>query len=198
MVKVSKSFSIAAAAILVLLIVVGGFVWLRNSPFATRDSAPVPSENLSSKPITSEDVEQAAAAIDSEEALLYAHADNSFQFFYPKGFRVGRVADEASETVLLQDGQNRLGMQLVVSEFQEAGPLTAERIRKDIPDLAMAYEKAVTVGGEQAVAFISQNPSLGETREVWLVHGGRLYQFTTYAPASDFLSKLLGTWKFNE
>jgi hypothetical protein len=42
-----------------------------------------------------------------------------------------------------------------------------------------------------AKSFFGHNDAMGDTREVWLVHGGFLYEVTTYEPLDAWLTPYL-------
>ncbi|MBI2624580.1 hypothetical protein HYW67_03785 [Candidatus Parcubacteria bacterium] len=139
-------------------------------------------------------------------ALVYTHPKPYFSFRYPAGFTVTALPpDDNGETVLMRNpNDQKQEFQIRISEFDEPfdpaqgkpGPITPERIRKDIPDMAIDTPQTVSVGGENALAFLSRDDSLGNTREVWFVSGGYLYQITAYAEMDDLLGKILQTWEF--
>ena len=56
--------------------------------------------------------------------------------------------------------------------------------------------KETLVGGVPAKSFFGYNDAMGDTLEVWLIHGGFLYEVTTYKPLDAWLTPILQTWKF--
>jgi hypothetical protein len=44
--------------------------------------------------------------------------------------------------------------------------------------------------------FFSQNPVMGETREVWFIKDGYLYEVTTYRELDSWLSQIMATWQW--
>jgi hypothetical protein len=38
---------------------------------------------------------------------------------------------------------------------------------------------------------------MGDTREVWFIKGGFLYEVTTYKQLDTWLAQILQTWQFN-
>ena len=54
----------------------------------------------------------------------------------------------------------------------------------------------ITIDGTPAKSFFGYNDQMGDTREVWFIHGGYLYEVTTYKPLDTWLTPILQTWKF--
>ena len=52
------------------------------------------------------------------------------------------------------------------------------------------------VDGVQATAFYGQNLQMGDTREVWFIRGGFLYEVATYKELEPWLAEIMSTWKF--
>ncbi len=119
-----------------------------------------------------------------------------FSFSYPPEMNTSTFADEDGngQTVLLQDPRTGAGLQIYISPFDESGVITPERIKHDLPDQTVNSPKQITVGGAAALSFESDDA--GKTREVWFNYNNNLYQITTYSELSDFLDKVLATWKF--
>ena len=54
----------------------------------------------------------------------------------------------------------------------------------------------IAVDGMPAKSFFGYNDQMGDTREVWFIHGGFLYEVTTYKPLDTWLTAILQSWKF--
>jgi hypothetical protein len=54
----------------------------------------------------------------------------------------------------------------------------------------------ISVGGATAASFYSTDARLGDTYEVWVLHGGYLYEITTLKSLDTWLNGILATWKF--
>jgi hypothetical protein len=46
------------------------------------------------------------------------------------------------------------------------------------------------------IEFFSHAPRLDDTREVWFIHGGFLYEITTYKELDAWLLPILHSWQF--
>ena len=127
-----------------------------------------------------EESQSSLADLQSGKKEIYRHNSPEFSFEYPEGFGVGNFNQEAdgSQTVLLQKGN--VGFQLTITPFDEDIVLTEARIKEDAPDMAIEQAIQIKIGEAQGVVFLSEDESLGKTREIWWVYNGYLYQITTY------------------
>ena len=151
-------------------------------------------------------------AISNDGGKIYSDNDYSFSFKYPQDFSVGAFSDaENTKTILVQNAEKTAGIQIFISAFDEDIALTAERIKKDVPDIAMSDVKNISIGQEQrsdlsvpalrsdlvtAVSFNSNN-STGKSREVWFVYKSDLYQMSAPIAASGILDTIITIWHFN-
>ena len=173
---------------------------------------------------------------DGASVATYRHPTLGFSFQYPKDFKVGLFPDGIGETIVVEgdanvakvkpsqpsqdEGLTFAGFQIYITPFDESGPLTFERVKKEIPDLVLEGPQTIELrisessksplDGERsdftvpALVFFSRNESLGKTREVWFVYpespvpnGNYLYQITAHASFDEELSKIMATWRFN-
>lgn len=99
-------------------------------------------------------------------------------------------------TVTFQDvSVPRRGFQLFIVPYGEK-EISAERFQMDIPSGVMSEIKDVVIGGVPGIKFWSTNTNIGETREVWFIHHGFLYEVTTPRESDGWLQSILKTWRF--
>lgn len=140
----------------------------------------------------------------SDLSQTHTHPGLGFSFRYPDGFKISSTAEELGETILVQKegGGAKEGFQIFISEFDEPGPITGERIKIDLPEIVIEQPQDIELGirnqesGIGALIFFSQDESFGKTREVWFVHKGFLYQVTSKAEFDNQLSQIMATWRF--
>jgi len=150
----------------------------------------------------------------------YAHPSLPFAFAHPKELVSNTFQDGESEIVLLQGSDPNQEIQIVARAFDEPfdpapfdsaqdeqgkpGPLTVERIKRDLPEMVIEEPQNALIGSAQipALLFWSSDASLGRTREVWFVYPERsrgvvsyLYQVTTKAENDDLLAGIMETWR---
>lgn len=171
-------------------------------------------------------------AEDADLLLLYEHQDPVFSFRMPEGFSATAFAAEGGEVILVQgtggagpstsfdNAQDKsLGareFQIFLAPFDEEGPVSVERVKKDLPGIIMEEAQAVLVGGKPetlnpkpetspndqnangvpAIMFFGRDPEIGKTREVWFTGNGYLFQITARAELDSLLGPILGTWRF--
>ena len=145
---------------------------------------------------------------DPQSAPLAARYENSqygFSFGQPDGFNISDFEEGGGKVILVKNVGSSVsnnsnnyenGFQIFIAAFDEPGPITKERILKDIPDMIINGEQYIDVGGERALNFTSQDDLGGETREIWMVHGGFLYQVKGYKNFEEKMIEVLKTWKF--
>lgn len=201
----AKRPAVLIATVLLLTGVVA-FVSSRRSP---QPAAVSESSTVKTNDVPATAGRQPAAPAGEPGALAYTHPDPYFSFRYPAGFAVSALPpDDTGETVLVRATEQtdlslyrtidsaKLQFQIRISTFDEPGPITPERVLKDIPDTVITDPHTVQIGGAPALAFLSENAGLGATREVWFVHQGNLYQITAYAEMDEVLGGILKTWEF--
>lgn len=124
----------------------------------------------------------------------YTNHKYGFSFGYPKEFNISEFTEGEADVILAKD-ETGDGFQIFIKPFDEPGPITKKRILKDIPDIHISNDKEISVGGEKALSFTSQYVSL-ETLEIWFVHGGNLYQISSFPDSASKLEKIIKTWAF--
>jgi len=135
----------------------------------------------------------------SELNRTYYYPQYRFSFQYPGELNASAFQEgDYGHTVLVQQPNERAGFQIFIASFDEAGPITKERILRDLPDMVIDQPQHVIIGQDKitALIFFSHEPSLGRTREVWFIYGGHLYQMSTFAGLDGFIGRILETWKF--
>lgn len=106
--------------------------------------------------------------------------------------KASELEDEVGKTILIKDGEYE--MQIYVSNFDENIILTAERIKQDIPDIKMKDVYKVKAGGITAITFIDTNQN---TREVWFVNRGFLYQVSSRPEDDEVTGAIMQSWRWD-
>ena len=127
----------------------------------------------------------------------YTHPLFGFTFSLPEKFSTGTFPEGEGEMLMVKlTGEQNRQTQIYVTDFSEQGPITAQRISKDLPDMAVEQPVDILVNGERAVAFVSTSGAGEKTREVWLVHAGHLYQISSTLQNEKMVSDMLSSWKW--
>lgn len=126
----------------------------------------------------------------------YTNEVFGFSVVFPDGYKTTELEDDLGKTILVKGEGEKHEFQIFIMPFDEDGPISPERIREDIPEVIIEDPQNITLSGTAALLFWGSNESLGKTRELWFVHGGNLYQISSYAEFDAGLSKIMSTWKF--
>ena len=126
----------------------------------------------------------------------YQNIAYDFSLFFPKDFEVREYPEGGgSITVTFQNIQKGEGFQIFILPYTEA-QVSEERFRKDIPSAVRTDLTDINVDGATGAAFYSKDDILGDTREVWFVHKGFLYEVTALREQEAWLSEIMETWRF--
>ena len=102
-----------------------------------------------------------------------------------------------SETLLFTDEQAGTEFQLFVTPYAQK-EITKGRLSTDIKsgDIREPTE-IVLQNGTHAMMFWSHAPLIGESREVWFIHDGYLYEMTVARELDSWLAGILNTIVFD-
>lgn len=133
----------------------------------------------------------------------YKNDAHAFSLKMPETFEARSTTDENRvETIVLEDkvpSKSPVGVQITITPFDEdLKVLTADRVKQDVPDLAISDIQTIEIGDEyKGLAFKSDNEAFdGASREVWFVFRQNLYQISTYERLDPLLQAIFGTWQF--
>ncbi len=121
-----------------------------------------------------------------------------FSFKYPAGYTVRETPSELATTILIERADHT-GIQIYITPYKDTDTtITAERVQSDVPDMEVSDPQPIILGSQgEGLAFKSDNDDFGgDSREVWFVVAGRLYQISTYAAYDKVLQAIMGTWTF--
>lgn len=155
----------------VLIIVIVGVLWFVLRPSV---AGGFPGENLFSFLAPSNSSSAAVSGAAANGSATYTDASVGFSFAYPAGASANPSAgDDSGGSTVVVEAQGGRQAQVAAIPFDETISLTADRIHQDIPDMQMNNVTSATVAGAAAVSFETT-----DTRELWFVSGGYLYQIT--------------------
>jgi hypothetical protein len=128
---------------------------------------------------------------------LYRNDPYDFSVFVPPNLVV-REYDEGggAQTIVFEDETSAEGFQVFVLPY-DGETITEERFLQDAPSGVMREPLDVLVGGVPATAFFGEQSLMGETREVWFIRGGLLFEVTTYKQLDAWLAEIMDTWRFS-
>lgn len=119
-----------------------------------------------------------------------------FSLFYPDTLSL-KAYDEGggASTIALQSVARAEGFQIFVVPYRGA-QVSMERFRRDVPSGVMREPLDITIDGATATSFYSANAALGDTAEIWFIHGGYLFEVTAPKSQAAWLSEIMQTWQF--
>jgi len=129
--------------------------------------------------------------------VLYTSDKYSFSLSYPKEL-IYKEFDEGSgaTTIVFQEpGDAKVGFQLYITPYGK-DTITGERILYDASGPVSDLKEEKLSNGLLVATFYSKAPILGETREIWWLHDGHLFELTTYASLDAWVREIISTLDF--
>lgn len=125
----------------------------------------------------------------------YEDAARGFSFLYPDGYAATSFPDGAGFAILVQGENGAKGFQVAVTPFDEdLTELTEARVRKDVPDMVMRDARQVSVGTAKGLSFASESAQ-GQTRELWFVWKGNVYQASAPSGSEPALEEFMRSFE---
>jgi hypothetical protein len=126
----------------------------------------------------------------------YENTKFHFRLSFPKNLSVREFTEAGGElTVTLSDEATGEGFQIFATPYKSS-QITTDRFRLDEPSGVYNSPVDVFVDGVRATMFFGSNTIMGDTREVWFIRKGYLYEVTTYKELDEWLGQIMQTWKF--
>jgi hypothetical protein len=145
-----------------------------SSTAATSTTTPALSQ---STPVTQE---------TAQGIRLYENAAFHFSLTYPDTLQATEYQEAGGAlTVSFQDPSTNDSFEVYTTPYSGT-QITEARFKLDEPSGTFLQPTNVVISGVNATMFYGYNPLMGDTREVWFIHGGILYEVATY--------KQLDTW----
>lgn len=194
----SRHLIIGSAVILALI--AGGIVgFARNRDAASE--AELVATRLVSTSTTPDLAERIAQPTPPPEGYIeYRNEQYGFSFYHSQQSEIIEYDEGGGAmTVVLQNKQKVRGLQVFIVPYAE-DKITEERFRMDVPSDVRVNVEPTRIGIKQieAVTFNSYDELLGETREVWFIYDGHLYEITTFKGMGNWLAPILQSWRFTD
>jgi hypothetical protein len=126
----------------------------------------------------------------------YLNTDYKFSVFYPQDLQFDqRDEGKGAKSIIFEDANGEKGFQIFVVPYSDT-TITTERFKDDEPSGVLQDPVNMLVDGVKATAFYGHVPDFGDTREVWFIRDGFLYEVATYKELEPWLSEIMSTWKF--
>ena len=199
---IGNTKALAISCFVILLFIVGlhllynGGSTARNAQSA-RPPLALATNAASSTPWASTSSETAAPTfVPPVGYVLYRNQPYHFSFYYPPNLQAHTFNEEGGAfTVALQEPTTNEGFEVYVTPYSGT-QITEARFKLDEPSGVIRQQTDVMIDGVRATMFYGNNAIMGETREVWFIKGGLLYEVTTYKQLDSWLSQIMQTWQF--
>lgn len=100
-----------------------------------------------------------------------------------------------SMVILFEDRSSGQGFDIFIDPYLES-KITQVTFLMDEPSGVMQDPQNITIDSAPATDFLSTNPAMGTSREIWFLHGGLLYEVTAPQPLDNWLLQIMETWQF--
>src|SRR5271165_4106598 len=119
-----------------------------------------------------------------------------FSLLYPQAMAVQVYREEGNAlTATFEDDSVDQEFEVFAVPY-EGQQITTQRFKMDEPSGVYKEPHEGLVDGVCATMFFGNNAIMGDTREVWFIHGGYLYEVITYKQDDAWLAGIMQTWKF--
>jgi len=186
---------ISAVALVIIGVGAAAIFYGRGVPEAETlngDTVSTTSDSLVGEPTTPE-TKQATEGWRSYENKAYR-----FALLYPQELSVREYKEaDGAMSATFENPSTREGFQIYVTPYG-ATEVTKERFRLDVPSGVMEEPTDVLIDGVLGTIFWSKNSIMGDTREVWFIKDGFLYEVVTYKQLDEWLGAIMKTWQFTK
>lgn len=204
-----KKRSITLITAILLALVAGLYFWTISRSSEDNEDGSSDLNGGEPQTVTLETVKADMEKYDTDSQIdlktrTYQNKKYGFSINVPESMTVSNFQEgRVGEVILFQvnekkDKNDDPWMQVFVLPFDEEGLITPERIKKDLPDMEVEDPKYAIIGKEKfkALIFMSNEPGIGKTREVWFVKNGYLFQINTGHEYERLLGEMLETIEF--
>jgi len=118
-----------------------------------------------------------------------------FSILYPEDLRVREYLGGSDTTIVFESTQGGKGFQIFIVPYASE-QISEEQFKKDLPSGIVKDPADILIDGTKAVMFLSKNAMIGDTREVWFIKNGFLFEVVTYRDLDAWLSSIMQTWQW--
>lgn len=119
-----------------------------------------------------------------------------FQFFYPDHLEVEEYPVPVSAvTLVFSSAKTGENFQLFIVPHGSPD-ITDHRIKQDLSSGIMNEIEEIELSGAKGISFVSHDPAIGDTREVWFVARGFMYELTAPLALDAWLAEMMASWEF--
>lgn len=126
----------------------------------------------------------------------YQNAAFHFKIDYPDTLAATEYQESGNAlTVTFVSADDSQSFEVYVTPYSGT-QITQAEFKLDEPSGAFNDPTNVVIDGTQATMFYGSNPIMGDTREVWFIKGGFLYEVATYKQLDSWLGGIMQAWRF--
>lgn len=126
----------------------------------------------------------------------YKNTAFHFSLLYPQNLQLREYKEPGGAlTVTFQDVAAQQEVQIFVTPYGDA-QITDARFKLDEPSGVEVDPTNIVVDGAKGTEFFSSAPTMDDTRDVWFIKNGYLYEVTTFKELDSWLQQILQTWQF--
>lgn len=175
-----------------LLLFVGALLLAKPSP---NTPPPTPSLALFNNSSSTALTPIASSTLPAGYAT-YTNTAYHFALSYPEYLSRNEYPEsDGALTITFQSPEKGEGFQIYIAPYTES-QISEERFKQDEPSGIRTNLTNITIDAAPAAAFYSRNDSLGETREIWVISKGYLYEITTLKSLDEWLMSTVRTLRF--
>ncbi len=119
-----------------------------------------------------------------------------FSILFPKSLRLKEYGKGNTSTIVFEDETTGKGFQVFVVPYGQK-EISAERFKMDAPSGIREEPTDVIIDGIRTTMFFGRDSVLGDTREVWFINHGFLYEVTARKELDAWLAGIMQTWRFS-
>ena len=176
-----------------ILIGVGAFYIYDNRGVITALANTESASSTSTPPLPAS---TSTTQVASQGKRQYSKKAFHFSLLYPENLQVQEYKEQGGGfTVTFQDVAAQQEVQVFVTPYGDA-QITDARFKLDVPSGVKIDPTNIVVDGAKGMEFFSNAPTMDDTREVWFIKNGYLYEVTTFKELDSWLAQIMQTWKF--
>lgn len=127
---------------------------------------------------------------------LYRSEAFHFSLAFPQELQVTQYAErDNAMTVTFENPDHSQEFEVYVTPYGKT-QIDQARFKLDEPSGTYLNPQDVVIGGTTATMFFGRNGIMGDTREVWFIKGGFLYEVATYKALDTWLAQIMQGWTF--
>jgi hypothetical protein len=155
----------------------------------------VASSSVSESAISAEVISGSAPRAPGYD-VLYKNDRFGFSFYHTAQGKVSEYDEgQGAMTVVLENDTGVRGLQVFIVPYTES-TISEDRFRADVPSGVRENVEDAKLDGVRAVTFTSRDQFLGDTREIWVIRNGYLYEITTLSGGGDWFTPIIQSWHF--